>query len=147
MMHRYFHLSIHYRSVPVPENLEPVISVVADDWIRYNSNSWVLWTDKTPSTLEEMIAGCMLAGDGFLLLEITLAQFRAFGRAEQWIWDWLNTPRTRKEYLPGPPPTLNALNALLPSLNKPSSSNPLLGQPGVIDAITRALSGDKKTGD
>jgi hypothetical protein len=90
-MHRFLLLSIGYSVIANPQALEPAISVIADDWVRFNSNSWILWTDKTIFTCFEIIKGRLLPNDQFLMVKLDTTE--RHGWEPQWVWEWFDKPR------------------------------------------------------
>ncbi len=90
-MHRFLLVAIGYSITAQPAALEPAMSVIADDWIRINANTWVLWSEKTIATCDEIVRGKIGASDHVFIVKIDLSE-RA-GWMPKWMWDWLNKPR------------------------------------------------------
>ena len=112
-MHRFLHVGINFLGEPKFSALEPVINSIADDWIRYGGNCWILWTSKTPEQCSNVLRA-HLTGDQFLVLPIDRTD-QAQGWMPQWIWDWIN--RSRPATLP--PNYPGALSGYLPQTPQP----------------------------
>lgn len=81
------------------------------DWLNYNANCWLLWTNKSPITISEMIAVHLNPADQILVLGVN-SQDLPTGFMPQWVWDWINRPRD---------PASGAV--LTPALPAPSAFN------------------------
>jgi hypothetical protein len=124
MAHRFLHVAIHFGAgAPIIAPLEPVMHTVADDWIRYAANTWILWTDKTPAYVANTLR-LHLPTQQFLIFPIDRTD-ETTGFAQQWVWDWINRTRPRVPGVDYP----GALAGYLPQLPRlpspPSAPGPL----------------------
>lgn len=89
---RFVHVSFYWsRGTPKTTELEDPVFSVAIDWIRYNSNCWILYTTTGPEWWYERIRHYMNTSDRVFICEISVSE--TAGWQEQWIWDWLSKPR------------------------------------------------------
>lgn len=134
-MHRYAHITVIYSSdMTHPTALEPAITAVATDWIRYTPNTWVLWSDKPLGVITGQLRSHLLAADHVLAVGLNPYDIPA-GFMPQWVWDWFNRardPQTGQVNWPPPPlpppgpATRNIFaNALVPHAPITMTSNPL----------------------
>jgi hypothetical protein len=93
MTFRYVHVSIGYStSTQNPQALEPVIGVISRDWARYNSNCWILWTDKSNIECMNFIRPHLFATDQLLIHTMDMRDLPV-GTLPIWLWDWINRRR------------------------------------------------------
>jgi len=88
-MHRLMHISFHFPGVPKVRDLEPVISAIGDDWIRYSVTSWILWTDKPAIEIYNRIRPHLDKDDQVLIIKMEMGE--GFGWLSPWIWTWINS--------------------------------------------------------
>lgn len=108
MMYRLLHVSIApaYGVVNKAE-IENRLNDLGRDWLRYNSLSWILWTNKSTITVSEMLSGHIQPADFLLVLALSTNELPT-GRLAEWMWDWINRPRdsltgeVRTPMLPAP---------------------------------------------
>jgi hypothetical protein len=62
------------------------MTAIADDWIRYTTFNWILWTDKPTPHISTLIQSKMEVGDQFMIAELG-NDF--FGNMPDWVWLWL----------------------------------------------------------
>lgn len=109
-MYRFVHVGFYFPKVPKVQILEPVFAATGDDWIRYSANSWIIWTEKTPSDLYNHIRPHLHVEDQVLIVRLDLSE--GFGWLSPWIWTWINskvpgtilTGQPAQSPLPIPPP-------------------------------------------
>lgn len=102
MAHRYVHIGIMFGTgVSRITDLEPVMNIVGDDWVRYAGNSWITWTARSNAEIAAMMRRVLTLDDQFVLFEID--PLNRDGMHEQWIWNWLD--EYRYEGYKAPPPT------------------------------------------
>lgn len=108
----YLHISIatfDHVLEPVMNNKVQQAVNAADDWLRYASNCWIIWTKESPeqwyqklSAIEELKSASMY------VIKVDISRVNSAGQFPQWIWDWLNKDRatTTTSSIPGltPPP-------------------------------------------
>ena len=41
---KYFHVGFGFATEPLGSELEPAFNKYADDWVRYNGNCWIIYT-------------------------------------------------------------------------------------------------------
>jgi len=88
-MSQFIHVNFIFAGVPKMRDLEPVMTALADDWIRYSTNGWVLWTTRTaPQIYSALIQHIDLAD---CLLIIPLDVDTSIGRMPPWVWEWFKS--------------------------------------------------------
>jgi hypothetical protein len=109
-MHRYVHLTVAVGSAAQdPKKLETTISFMCPDWMRYASNAWVLWTDRSLQNITVMLKPLLEEADQILALSINPHDIPA-GYMPQWAWDWFNRYRDpHTGAVNWPPPVLPPL--------------------------------------
>ncbi len=93
MNFRFVHLSI--APFHLPMNFAPVemrVSQLSRDWLRYNSLSWILWTNKSTVTISEMVSEDLQPADQLLVMALSTTE-PPTGRLPAWAWEWVNRPR------------------------------------------------------
>ncbi len=92
MTHRTYMVAVKWASVPartgaVEKALDPL-----GDWVRFNANTWFLSTTRSSEEIYEGVTAALMTNDLFndLLIVIALDPRERFGRAPQWIWDWID---------------------------------------------------------
>jgi hypothetical protein len=100
--------------------LEPIVSELAADWVRYTSTTWILWTEKSTLTCSEMIRPKLDRGDHFMVVAADISADAA-GTLPKWVWDWMNRRRD---------PSTGWVALPEPVLPTPSSGLPLALHPG-----------------
>jgi hypothetical protein len=64
----------------------------ANDWLRYASNCWIVWTSDTPQQLyQKLVAIPQLKQSSVLVVKLDLSD-RA-GQFPPWIWEWIDKTR------------------------------------------------------
>lgn len=92
-MFRFVQVSITYQLVlGDPSKLEPMVQKLSREWCRLSQNVWMLWTDKSPVTISEMLKAELGEHDQLFVCSIDRSTPPA-GWVPQWFWDWLNRPR------------------------------------------------------
>jgi len=62
------------------------------DWYRWNANTWVLWTNRTPDEWQALVRPHMSTNTTFFFCALDVSERQ--GWAKQGFWDWLNKTRT-----------------------------------------------------
>lgn len=104
-MNQFIHVGFAFPGVPKVLDLEPIITSVCDDWIRYSMTNWILWTSRDAKAIYSEIHQHVDTNDQLLVIPIE-PNFCA-GRLSPWIWDWINSKRgpiTKPFTLALPPP-------------------------------------------
>ena len=104
--YRFVHITIGYAAPGTPpELLEPVINALANDWLRYTTNAWILWTNKHIVTCMEVIRDRLLPQDHLFIHPIDMTEVPG-GSLPPWMWDWVNRGRNpiSGEVFTTPPP-------------------------------------------
>ncbi len=73
------------------EKFDALFTQHAPDWLRFNSFTWLIWTDKTVDEWYEILRFHITREDNVMIFPIDLKD-RA-GWAEKWVWDWIDRPR------------------------------------------------------
>ena len=132
-MHSFLHVGFNFVAVPQIISMEPWIQSVADDWVRYAGNNWIIWTNRAPQEVSAQLGRAIGPNDLLFVTRITTAD--SSGYLPQWIWDWINQPRP-----PGwkPPPPLPRLPPP-PQLDPLAGLTPSRGMIGSPTALEQAL--------
>jgi len=125
LMARFLHIGFTFPDgLPKVSEFEPVFNTIAEDWLRYNANSWIAWTARPASDFLYALKPRMGPRDSVLIVGLDMSDRN--GWQPQWVWDWID----RKRQL-GPPPPPKAptpdLSGLLGPTPKPSFGDLLLG--------------------
>lgn len=91
MEHRFIHVGFAFPGVPKMLDLEPVMTRVATDWIRYSSTNWILWTDRPVNDIFWQIRFALDPYDQVLVARMDLSD--SYGFLSPWIWSWINSKR------------------------------------------------------
>jgi hypothetical protein len=136
MPHSFLHIGFNFASAPTSPptaTLEYWVQAIGDDWVRYASNNYITWTNRTPQQVAETLRNAMGPTDLLFVVRINTAD--SSGYLPQWIWDWINQPRP-----PGwkAPPPLPRLPPQLPQLDPLAGITPrgLFG-PTALDQALR----------
>jgi hypothetical protein len=131
-MHRFVHVTIRIHEFTVfdPQTLDPAASSVAEDWIRYTSGTWILWSSRNLPEITNAFRAYLPEEAHILGLTIAMHDIPS-GYWPQWVWDWLNRfrdPATGYVNFPpaamAPPPTLPPPRNLFPP--KPTALGSIL---------------------
>jgi hypothetical protein len=91
LVHRFIHIGLTFGETLKAVELEPAIQAIADDWIRYAPNNWIIWTTATNQEVSAALRRNLTLNDQFLLFPINPTD--RDGWHHQWVWDWLSKPR------------------------------------------------------
>lgn len=89
---KYFHIGIYFAEVTLDKELEYIFNNYSDDWIRYASNCWIIYTKHTSEEILNLLRNYLSSRDQVLILEVVKNQ-QLSGWLPQWIWSWLNKER------------------------------------------------------
>jgi hypothetical protein len=89
-MYRFIHVSFAFHRAVKMRDLEPVFYALGDDWVRYAVNSWMVWTEKSPLHIMQVVKPFLDDKDQILVAPINLTD-GAVGFLEPWIWNWINS--------------------------------------------------------
>jgi hypothetical protein len=111
---RYLHLGITFAGIPKSKELEPLITTLSGDWVRYGFNTWVLWTPLSATSVANSVRAALGAADQLLVVSVDIRE--KDGWLPEWIWNWLNKPRaplgTQNQLIQ--PPITGMSNPLFP---------------------------------
>ena len=95
MAHRFMHVAFHFAEKFKIQELEAVMTAIADDWIRVSALSWVLWTDKPAAHIFALLEPHLDKQNDQVLMHVfqqdVVIGADTFGYLAPWIWDWLNS--------------------------------------------------------
>lgn len=96
-MHRFYHVGL-----TLPAGLDTRVDLqwlprVCDDWMRYASQCWVLWSGLSAQDIAHEIRQFYGENEHFIVFPID-ALTAPQGWAPQWVWEWIN--RSRPNSLP-----------------------------------------------
>jgi hypothetical protein len=95
MEKKYFQITFHFSGQPIAKELESTFTTLAEDWLRYSGNCWIIYTSKQPAELFNALKPFLKnPQDQILILELKKNQGVLHGWLQPWIWDWLNKVRT-----------------------------------------------------
>jgi|SRR6185312_17536046 len=109
-MHRFVLVTFMFPGVPKMRDLEPVFTLVGDDWIRISATTWILWTGRATPEIFQLLNPHIDVQDSIMVVGINPSD--SFGRLPPWVWTWLNS-KVPALYKPGSE-AMNALLALAP---------------------------------
>ena len=117
-MARMILVSFIFPGVPKIKDLEPAFDY-AGDWIRYSSNAWLIWTDKTTSQVHFIVEPFLDADDKILVAEILTREMSAY--LPKWVLDWIASKYPDVDFVRGDDAhkRQRAEASLLPQLPKP----------------------------
>jgi len=96
-MNKYLHVTLNFRaSVPSAQLLDSTFNI-ADDWVKYAPNCWILWTSRPSSDWFYFLKPLLGPDDQMLIVGLDMAERN--GWLPQWIWEWIDKKRQL-----GPPP-------------------------------------------
>jgi hypothetical protein len=96
-MNKFLHITVAFAEVPKIKELEPAITTVCDDWLRYSATTWIIWTGRSANDIAMHLRAYLAPNDQFYIVKIDLSEQQ--GWLPKWIWDWLN--KNRQPSLPG----------------------------------------------
>lgn len=110
-MYKFMHVGFAFAGVPKILDLEPVFNQMGDQWIRYSTSGWVMWTPKDAVTIYYTLNPHLDLGDNVLIAPLDGSA--CFGRLPPWMWEWL---QQRQATITTHVPDLGTMlsNALLP---------------------------------
>ncbi len=114
MPHRFVHIGINFGEAAKVQELEPAIQAVADDWIRYAPNNWIVWTASSNANLAAALRRNLTINDQFMLFEIN--PLNRDGWHHGWVWEWLDRVRVPPLV---PAPAIDWAALLQPPATKP----------------------------
>jgi hypothetical protein len=92
-MSNYFHISLTTPlRTPPTKQLEPIIGVYGDDWVRYSANSWIIYSKHTATSIFKAIKPYLQPGEQALVIQLA-SPAQAEGLLPQWIWNWIHKKR------------------------------------------------------
>lgn len=95
---RYTLISFHFpptiSELEASHYIQPVINT-ADDWLKYAPNNWIVWSAKTPKEWYDKFQPIeQLKQCSIFIVGLNLSPDNRAGQFPQWVWDWLQKPRT-----------------------------------------------------
>ena len=115
-MHKFVHVGLAFPGVPKVRDLEPTITRVSSDWIRYSVTNWILWTDKRADEIYWALALNLDPQDQVLVAAIDHNQM--FGFLSPWMWTWMQSKLPETGVVFGDDLRQQLTNALNPMLPK-----------------------------
>jgi hypothetical protein len=93
----YLHISIafsdHTMETVANNQVQQVINS-AEDWLRYASNCWIVWTGESPEQWYKKIIGIsLLKNASMLVLKVDLSPTNRYGQFPPWVWEWIDKQR------------------------------------------------------
>jgi hypothetical protein len=61
------------------------------DWYRWNANTWILWTNRTPDEWQVLVSKHMSENTTFFFCALDVGNRQGWSQTE--FWDWLNKSR------------------------------------------------------
>jgi hypothetical protein len=90
MTKRFLHVAF---ARPVPRReMDQVFDRVAEDWLRYSSNCWVLWTDRTADGVLRAVRRRLGPDDQVLIAALDIDRDLQ-GLMDKSVWDWFYKSR------------------------------------------------------
>ena len=100
---RLLHIGFHYQ-LPMSDTkvLEGVVTAYAEDWIRYSSHCYLVWTQHEPDVWANALLAVPHVNQSlFLVLTVDLNRSLQ-GWLPRWIWEWVYKYTPGYEQLPPP---------------------------------------------
>jgi hypothetical protein len=90
---RFMHLSIVWRdTAKTLDQLRPIFNL-ADDWVTYGGNNWIIYTSEDILTWHErMRAVINISVDSFVICEV-IGKDSFYGWCPRYVVEWLHKPR------------------------------------------------------
>jgi hypothetical protein len=126
MAHKYLHVTLLFSGPRPPENMLVAAFSLADDWLKYANDCWIIWTARPASDWFYIFKNILGPNDMMLIVGLDMQERN--GWMPQWIWEWID----RKRQLGPPPPPApppHDLGALLSGISPLSGGLGLLGNP------------------
>ena len=93
-MKRYFHIAFGMVDAQRISTLEATFGKMSDDWLRYTGTCWITWTQYDATAWFHALQPHLKPGEYLLILELKPNQGALQGMLPQWVWGWLNKPRS-----------------------------------------------------
>jgi hypothetical protein len=88
-MNRILHIGFNFAGKPKVLDLEPVIKRLGDDWIRYSTNNWLLWSSLPVVNVYQGISAHLDPQDHVLISAIDPGE--TVGFLPPWMWTWMQS--------------------------------------------------------
>jgi len=88
-----FHFPAELSELEAQHHIQPVINM-ADDWLKYAGNCWIVWSAKTPTEWHaqfqtiERLKNCTI-----FIINLDISPGNRAGQAPMWVWDWIGKRR------------------------------------------------------
>jgi hypothetical protein len=106
-MRKFLHVSIVWGSTAKsPNQLKPIFDL-ADDWITYGGNNWIIYTAEASVTWQGRVMAVLNISEDFCFISEIANVHETTGFLPGWVWEWLRKPRIDN----------SGLQALLPPIN------------------------------
>ena len=95
--HHFVLITFHYppqvSELEASHYIQPIVNT-ADDWIKYSSNCWIVWTSKTAHEWYLQFQGVdALKPCSILAVGVDLSANNRSGQLPKWVWEWIDKPR------------------------------------------------------
>lgn len=94
----FFHVGFIWRG-PAKQVEITAIFDLAEDWISYGGNNWIIYTKRDYLTWCGWLRAVLGPDDSVLILELNNPLI-GVGFMPQWVWDWINRDRTDPGWIP-----------------------------------------------
>ena len=91
MNKHYLHIGFIWRGPVKQDEIRPIFDL-AEDWIMYGGNNWIIYTDQAPLQWCGWLRAVLGPDDSVLIVELN-GTLLAGGVMPQWVWDWVNRDR------------------------------------------------------
>jgi hypothetical protein len=99
-MARFLHIGFTWKdSPPKIGEIESILNKIADDWLRYSAESWIVWSARPASDFFYAVKTQMGENDMVLIAGLNMTDRN--GWQPKWVWEWMDLKR---ELGPPPPP-------------------------------------------
>ena len=136
-MAKFFHIGFTFRDGPPKVvEMEPIFNRLADDWLRYAANNWIVWTPRPASDYFYALKPILGINDSMLIAKLDLSERN--GWLPQWMGEWMDKKRQLGPPPPPAPPPSD-LGGILAGLVDPNPYSFGIGGPGPFSGLGRLL--------
>src|SRR5258705_6241618 len=91
MARKLLHIGCMFPILPKTLAVDAVLNGTNDEWIRYASNNWIIWTEKSAGEITKVVRGAYGTEDQLLVVNLDAQE--KDGSLPKWVWDWIDSKR------------------------------------------------------
>jgi hypothetical protein len=88
-MERLYLLTINWAQTPDAKKIKNIEAVLPGRWMRFNQDSWLLFTTQTSQQIYGQLAPNLTVKDSELILRVDEGDW--WGFAQPWVWNWIRS--------------------------------------------------------